>query len=217
MNPSLAPQPDRFEAFAQALHAGGPVEILAIGSASTAEAGTSYVRVMTERLETALPGAALQLDVRGHRGLTAVEMLALLEAALARRRPALVIWQTGTVDAVRGLRPEELEQALEEGASRVAAVHADLILVDPQYSRFLSANTDLAPYEQAMERVAALPGVALFPRAALMRAWTESGNLDIEAAVPAQRPAAVARMHACVGRALAAFVLAGLPGRTASE
>ncbi len=215
--PGVAPQPGRLDAFAHALSAGKPVEILAVGSASTAEAGASYTRVLLETLQAALPGAALHLEVRGHRGLTAVEMLGLLEAALAGRHPALVIWQTGTVDAVRGLRPDELESALQEGAVRVADAGADLILVDPQYSRFLRANTDLAPYESAMEHVATLPGVTLFPRATLMQAWTESGNLDIEAAAPAKRPATAALIHACVGRALAAFVLAGLPGRTASE
>ncbi len=206
---AFSPPTEQLSAFARAVHAGGPVSVLAVGSASTAENGAAYPRVMMESLQAAFPKATLRLDVRGKRGLTATEMLNLLSKALAERRYALVLWQTGTVDAVRGLRPEELADALEKGATNVAAAGADLVLIDPQFSRFLSANVDLTPYELVMERAASLPGVALFRRYDLMRDWAASGGLDMEAAAPAKRPAAGALVHACVGRALADFILAG--------
>ncbi len=208
--PELAAAPEHLNAFAHALRIGGPVNILALGSASTAESGESYPHIMVEVLRAALPHAELRLDVRGKRGLTGAEMVGLLSSALAQRRYALVIWQTGTVDAVRGLPPEELAAALEQGAGMVAAAGANLVLVDPQFSRFLSANVDLAPYELALDRTTALPGVVLFPRYSLMRTWTERGGLDVESTAPAKRPVTVALVHACVGRALADFVLSGV-------
>jgi hypothetical protein len=221
-SPALAAAPDlcpaeaaftlpseRLSAFARALHGHDPIDILAVGSASTAESGAAYPREMLETLQAAHPSATLRLDVRGGRGLTAGEMLDLLTQALAQRRYALVLWQTGTVDAVRGLRPEELADALEKGAAEVLAAGADLVLIDPQFSRFLSANVDLAPYELVMEHAASLPGVVLFRRYALMREWVIGGGLDIEAAAPAKRPALSAVVQACVGRALADFVMAG--------
>ncbi|MBV8870646.1 MAG: OpgC domain-containing protein [Acetobacteraceae bacterium] len=221
-SPALAAAPDlcpaeaaftlpseRLSSFARALHGHDPVDILAVGSASTAESGAAYPREMLETLQAAYPSATLRLDVRGGRGLTATELLDLLTQALARRRYALVLWQTGTVDAVRGLRPEELADALEKGASAVIAAGADLVLIDPQFSRFLSANVDLAPYQLVMEHAASLPGVVLFRRYALMREWVIGGGLDIEAADPAKRPVLGAVVQACVGRALAGFVMAG--------
>lgn len=215
--PEFATSPEPFEALTHALRAGAPVAILAIGSASTARGGPSYPRVMIETLQAALPRADLSLDVRGQRGLTAADMVGPLDTALARRRYALVVWQTGTVDAVRGLRPEELALALDEGAARVVAAGASLVLVDPQFSRFLSANVDLMPYELALERTAALPGVVLFRREALMRAWAEAGGLDVESAPPAKRPAAASLVQTCVGRALARFILSGIEGASPGQ
>ncbi|HJS87176.1 MAG TPA: hypothetical protein VJ779_17105, partial [Acetobacteraceae bacterium] len=207
--PTSTPPTERLSAFARAIHGAAPVDILAIGSASTAEGDAVYPRVMLETLKAALPHAVLRLDVRGHRGLTAAEMQGLLTQALAEHRYALVLWQTGTVDAVRGLRPEELADALEKGAAEVIASGADLVLIDPQFSHFLTANVDLTPYELVMEHAASLPGVVLFPRYALMRDWATGGELDIEAAPTAKHPALSARVQACVGRALADFLLAG--------
>ncbi|MEO9189278.1 MAG: OpgC domain-containing protein, partial [Acetobacteraceae bacterium] len=209
-DPDLIAAPGQLDAFAHAVRAGGPVDVLAIGSASTAAGGVSYPRVMTEALQTALPGADLRLTVNAARGLSAADMLGQMPEALAQHRYALVLWQTGTVDAVQGLRPEELAQALEQGAALVAAAGASLVLIDFQYSRFLGANVDLAPYEQALERTASLPGVALFHRYVLMRSWAEAGGLDIEMVPPAKRPETAGLLHACLGHALAHFILGGI-------
>ncbi len=209
-DPDLAASPVRLDAFANAVHAAGPVAILAIGSASTAAAGTSYPRVMVEALQAALPATDLRLTVEAARGLSAADMLTRLPKALEGKHIRLVLWQTGTVDAAQGLRPEELAQALEQGAAMITAAGASLVLIDFQYSRFLSANADLAPYELAFERAATLPGVALFQRYALMRSWADAGKLDMEMVPPAQRPETATLLHACLGHALARFVLSGI-------
>lgn len=213
----LTAAPVRFDAFAAAVRAGGPVAILAIGSASTAAAGGSYPRVMVEALQAALPQTDLQLTVDAARGLSAADMLARLPKALEDKRVKLVLWQTGTVEAAQGLRPEELAQTLEQGAAMITAAGANLVLIDFQYSRFLSANADLTPYELAFERSATLPGVALFHRYALMRSWADAGKLDMEMMPAAKRPETATLLHACLGQALARFVLSGIEAEPATH
>jgi hypothetical protein len=83
----------------------------------------------------------------------------------------------------------------------------DLVLIDPQFSRFLRANTDLDPYEGALQQVATMPGVTLFPRFELMRAWANEGRIDLERTAKADRDKALERLHKCLGQALARFVL----------
>ncbi|HEX3348218.1 MAG TPA: hypothetical protein VHS58_08975, partial [Acetobacteraceae bacterium] len=90
---------------------------------------------------------------------------------------------------------------------------ADVILVDPQFSRFLRANANLDPYLQIMRQAGAFSGAALFPRFDLMKHWVEVGSIDMERADRANRESVASAVHACLGRALAQFVLqaAGLP------
>jgi len=159
-------------------------------------------------LEAAVRGLRVNVTVIGRRGLTAGEMLDRLRAELPKKPYRLVLWQTGTVDAVQGQPPDDFYQALADGAATVAAAGADLVLVDPQYSRFLAANANLAPYAAAMQAVDTLPGVALFHRTALMHDWVDSGAIDLERTPKSERPAAAARLHACLGRALAQMLLA---------
>lgn len=221
-----------------ALHPGGHLNVLVVGSAtvfgpeaSLAE-GTLTSRVMKRSpgeasppvpdspsaaafpimmkaaLEAQVPGLSVSLTVRGGRNMAADDMLVLLRAALAE--PAhqdLVIWQTGTVDAVRNVAPGQFNQALSDGSDAVAAAGADLILIDPQYSRFLEANADLPPYFSALRNAAALPGVVLFPRFELMQDWADAGTLDIENVPPAEALAAVGTLHACLGTILADMIL----------
>jgi acyl-CoA thioesterase I len=222
--PELCPLPEGFRerppvlgSFANAVRKGGPVPVLAVGSASTNAAGASFPRMMQEALQIALPHAEIHLSIRGRRGLTAAEMVPLIAEGLAATHAKLVLWQTGTVDAVQGVRPEELTDALEQGAELAHQAGADLILIDPQFSRFLHANTDLGPYEQALQDAATQPGVTLFPRFDLMRDWAEQGTLDIENTPQDQRPRAAGLMHACVGHALAAYILAGIEASSPPE
>lgn len=162
---------------------------------------------MAEALRAERPGLDVQVTVRGARGMTAAEMLGLLRQELAQGRYQLVIWQTGTVEAVRSIPPGEFYQTLQDGAAAVAEAGADLVLVDQQYSRFLNANTNLDPYAQGMQQIAAMPGAALFRRFEIMRAWANEGQIDLERTPKGERSVAVATLHACLGRQLAHLLL----------
>jgi hypothetical protein len=205
--------------FAAAIEAGGPVPILAIGSATTVgtvtAVGTSNATMqvtsfpwrMVSALHTALPNVAFPLTVHGGRGMTAEDMLLMLSAALKKQHYPLVLWQTGTVEAVRGLRPDAMNEVLHTGAEMVRDAGGDLVLIDPQFSRFLRANTDLDPYEGVLQQVATMPGVVLFHRFDLMRTWANDGRIDLERTPKDDREKVVDTLNQCLGQALARFVL----------
>jgi acyl-CoA thioesterase-1 len=211
----IAPNGATLSALAAAIKAGGPVDVLAVGSATTVgqdgnQGGVSFPYHMIEALHAALPQVDFQLTVKGARGMTAQEMLPVLDAEVAGHAYALVLWQTGTVEAVRGLRPDSLHAALEAGVLHIRARGGDTVLIDPNYSRALRANTEIDPYMQVLRQVAGLPGVVLFPRYELTRDWVQRGELDVEKAPKVERIAAVDALHRCVGQALANFVLSSL-------
>ncbi|HET7879468.1 MAG TPA: hypothetical protein VFL55_01185 [Acetobacteraceae bacterium] len=204
---------------AAAIAAGGAVDILAVGSATTvgsvtsmtpgAAQGGSFPWRTVNALHAQIPSVDFRLTVRGGRGMTAEDMLPLIEAALKEKHYPLVLWQTGTVEAVRGLQPDGLLDVLHKGAEAVRAASGDLVLIDPQFSRFLRANTDLDPYENVMQQVATMPGVALFRRFDLMRTWANDGGVDLERAPKADRDKALEQLNICLGKTLAQFVLSG--------
>ncbi len=210
-------------AVAAALAAGRPVEILALGSGSTVgETGTgsgvafagktpgaSFPFRMTDSLHALRPASRFNLAVAGARNMSADDMLAALREQLAGHRYDLLIWQTGTVEAVRGLRPDMLHDALEQGIAAASEHHVDVVLVDPQFSRFLRANIDLEPYEWVMQQTAEHQGIGLFRRLALTQAWVNNGEVDLERVERDQRERTVALLNACLGQALAEYVLAG--------
>ena len=132
-----------------------------------------------------------------------------IRAELKRRPYNLVIWQTGTVEAVRNTSPGDFSNTLAEGAELVTAAGADLMLVDMQFSRFLRANANIDPYEEALQQASSLPGVVLFHRYDLMRSWVADGRIDLERADRANRQAVAEQMHLCLGRAVARLVLDG--------
>lgn len=203
----------RLDRLAAAIEAGGPVDILAIGSATTSGQDSSgdsaFPRRMTTALQHALPKVRLRLTVRGGIGMSAAEMLPLIEAELRARHFQLVIWQTGTVEAVRGISSAGLRETLDTGAAEVLRAGTDLVVVGPQFSRVLAGKADLAPYQRALKDAAAQSGAVLFDRLDLTREWVESGRVDLELAARADRQSVLETLHECVGAALARFIFAG--------
>ncbi|MBC7799740.1 MAG: hypothetical protein H7Z10_03880 [Gemmatimonadaceae bacterium] len=162
---------------------------------------------MAAALRNAVPGMDVRVTVRGGRSLLATDMLRLMRAELEAKRYDLVLWQTGTVEAVRNVPPGEFGQTLSDGAEAVLASGANLVLVDPQYSRFLQTNSNVEPYEQGLQQIAAMPGVVLFRRYDLMRTWVNESQIDLERTPRAERDKVIETLHACLGKHLARFVL----------
>lgn len=162
---------------------------------------------MAKELQRSVPGLNVKMTVRGGRNLLATDMLELLRSELAAHHYDLVLWQTGTVEAVRNVAPGEFGQTLSDGAEAVAAAGANLALVDPQFSRFLQTSSNLEPYQQALQQVAAMPGVMLFRRYDLMHSWANDGQIDLERTPRSDRQKVIETLHACLGKHLARLII----------
>jgi hypothetical protein len=204
-----------------ALKPGATINILSLGAVADAKptsgltqpaAPTGFFAQLSHALEAGVKGLHTQVTVRGGRGLLAPNQLDLMRTALAQHAYQVVLWQTGTVDAVQDEPPEDFYRALSDGADAVSQSNADLILVEPQYSRFLEANADLSPYLSAMQEVGATTGAVVFHRYDLMHDWEDAGLIDLEHASMSDRPAVAARLHTCLAAELARTLLTGAAG-----
>jgi acyl-CoA thioesterase I len=213
--PALVTPTKPLDALKAAIAARRDVGILAVGSGATAgggsiQAGNAYPIRMLEVLKAALPHSDVTVTVRGGRGLTAVEMLPLVESELKQISPVVVLWQTGTVEAIRAMRADRMRNALRTGLGAIRAAGADLVVIDPQFTRALRANTDREPYEAELQQVGGLPGANLFHRFELTRGWALEGRIDPERAPKETRERVLDRLNACAGEALAHYLLNGV-------
>lgn len=188
------------------------LDVLVVGSATVLGAPDrprgGFPQAMASALEAARPGLSVRLTVHGKRGATAGAMLDVMKRELAHGHYAVVLWQTGTVEAVRRTPPATFAETLADGEAAVRAHGADLVLVDPLYSAGLEAHVDIRPYRAAM-RASLAPGSALFDRYGLMRGWARAGLLDLDHTPKNGRRAVMARVDGCIGEALAQRLLGG--------
>jgi len=194
----------------------GPLGVLVLGSGSITGPGASgpyasWPARLQALLEGRFPGRTVDVSVRGGRGVTVTDHLALLRDGLGGGDTAsLVLWQAGTVEAVRGLDPDEMGEALRQGAERIRRRGADLIIMDQQFSRFLRSNTNIEPYRDKLRLVAAASGASYFGRYDLMLHWVDSAVVDMERAPRAERTALTDRLNDCLARALTDFIAQGV-------
>jgi lysophospholipase L1-like esterase len=208
-----APLPGVFAAVGR-----GELRIMIVGSATTASGGTSapehtWPRQLQARLAAKLPEAGVRVEVFGGRGTTAGDHARILSREAPRLRPHLVIWQLGTVEAARGLPAEEMSEAVQQAAERLAAMRGeltDLILMDMQFSRFFRANANVEPYLDQLRIAAAAAGAQLFSRWSLMKHWVDIERLDLERAPRERRSAVADELHGCIARVLTGFILDGI-------
>jgi lysophospholipase L1-like esterase len=156
--------------------------IVAVGASSTEGTGASspamaWPAKLGEILAGRLSGVEVRVVNLGQRRQTARMILDRLQRDVSPLRPGMVIWESGTVEAVRAADPAEFAHTLMQGAEIVAQFGADLILIDPQYARDTARVIYFQPYMDAIRQAAALPDVNLFPRHDIMRYWSEQDRL----------------------------------------
>ena len=150
-----------------------------------------------------------KVTVRGGRGLSATDQLQLLiRHARPREIPARALADRHRRSGAK-LPAERIRTNPGRGRRKVEQAGADLVLIDPQFSRFLQTNSNIDPYEQAFQVVGSMPNVLLFHRFDLMRSWVNDGQIDLERTPKANRLQAVEQLHACLGEQLARLVLSG--------
>jgi acyl-CoA thioesterase-1 len=185
-----------------------PIRIVAIGGGSTAGAAAGSADLAyPHRLEQALsrlwPTASITVVNMGVPRQTAEQMVARFAADVFPARPDLVIWETGIVDAVRGIDIDEFATALQRGIDQLKAHHIDMVLVDMQFSRKAAAVIDFDQYLGTLHEVGEANGVYVFPRFAIMRYWSEQNVFDFEEVDPTRRKSLAAAVYGCIGQRLA--------------
>lgn len=193
---------------AAAIKEGKPLNVLVVGSRSSTIAsqdGSAYPAKLLAVLKDKLASMNINLSVEIQSGKTAAESAATLVKLVEAKSPTLVIWQTGTVDAIRGVDPDDFRGAVDEGVAALQQAGVDVLLVNLQYSPRTETMTPVSPYLDNMRLVAQQHGIPLFDRFSIMRHWNDSGDFDLFSTTHGVELAK--RVHACLGRALSKFVI----------
>jgi hypothetical protein len=193
---------------AEAVKGGHPLDILVVGSRSSTintSDGTAYPGRLQAMLRERLPGVAVNVSVELRVKATAEEVASSLVKLVEVKKPTLVIWQTGTVDAMRSVDPDDFRAAVDDGVAALQNAGADVVLMNLQYSPRTETMISAPPYLDNMRVVAQQHDVPLFDRFAIMRQWNDSGNFDLFSASHGLELAK--RVHDCLGRALSKFVI----------
>jgi hypothetical protein len=193
---------------ADAIKNARPLNVLVVGSRSStilSSEASAYPAKLQAALKERLPSIPVTLSVELQSGKTAEDVAAGLVKLVEAKRPTLVIWQTGTVDAMRSVDPDDFRGAVDEGVVALQSAGADVVMVNLQYSPRTETMISAPPYLDNMRVVAQQHDVPLFDRFAIMRHWNEAGDFDLFSNVHGTDMAK--RVHACLGRALSKFVL----------
>ena len=192
---------------AEAIKTGHSLDILVVGSRSSTinSDGNAYPGRLQTALREKLPKLAINLSVEIQARKTAEEVAAGIVKLMEGKRPTLVIWQTGTVDAMRSVDPDDFRGAVDEGVAAMQNAGADVILMNLQYSPRTETMISAPPYLDNMRVVAQQHDVPLFDRFAIMRTWNETGDFDLFSTTNGIEIAK--SVHDCLGRALSTFVI----------
>jgi len=185
-------------------------DILVLGAGSSLLPGANgakdaYPARLQHALAEKLPGLEVKVttDVKARR--TAADMAKSLPQALVLAKPALVVWQTGTVDAMQAVDPDQFSAALARGINIARSAGADVVLVNAQYSPRTESMIALGTYAENMRWVALQQEVPLFDRFSIMKLWADMGTFDLHSAT--KKLDMAERVHDCIGRLLADLIV----------
>jgi lysophospholipase L1-like esterase len=153
-----------------------PLTIVAIGSSSTQGYGASaprqaYPAQLAALLKVRFPQSMIRVVNKGIGGDDNVGMVARFARDVYPQRPDLVIWQTGTNDAIRQMPIERFSQSLARGLKDLKAHGLDVVLMTPQYAPDFIRAKHYESYLAVMQSKAEEHHVALFERFHLSEAW----------------------------------------------
>ncbi|MBR1193546.1 SGNH/GDSL hydrolase family protein [Bradyrhizobium sp. AUGA SZCCT0160] len=184
------------------------LEILVVGSRSSSipsSEASAYPGRLQAVLKEALPKVAVNVSVELQVKKTAEEVAGGLVKLAELKKPTLVIWQTGTYDAIRSIDPDDFRAGVEEGVAALQKAGTDVILMNLQYSPRTETMISAPPYLDNMRVVAQQHDIPLFDRFAMMRHWSDAGDFDLS--TTSHGPDLAKRVHDCLGRALSKFVI----------
>jgi len=184
--------------------------IAVVGTGSSILAGpdgprSAYPARLEEALKRRLPSVAVKVVTLVRTRMSAEDLARGMAKLLVDEKPDLVIWQTGTLDAIRRIEPDDFRAALEEGVETLHKGGADVILMNMQYSPRTDIMIALGPYADNMRVVAQQHEIPLFDRLAIMRHWSDTGAFDLYAA--GKDNVLAHRVHDCIGRSIASMII----------
>jgi hypothetical protein len=215
--------PERFYAFeppltktAKALASGREVVIATLGGASTAGlaaggADFAWPARLAAALAEKFPSARAKVINLAVARQTAKRAADRFDRDVLPLKPTLVIWETGTMEAVRGIDVEQFRETVRAGTDELRAARVEVVLMNTQFSRATDTMIHFEPYLTAMRELADANDMPLFRRHDIMRHWAEAGLLDLRSSDGEKRRQVAAKLYDCIGRAMADFVTRGLP------
>ncbi len=186
------------------------LRIAVVGTGSSILAGpdgprSAYPARLEASLKQRLPSVAIKVVTLVRTRMTAADLAAGMAKLLVDEKPDLVIWQTGTLDAIRRVEPDAFRTALDDGVETLQEGGADVVLMNMQYSPRTEIMVALAPYADSMRAVAQQHEALLFDRLAIMRHWSDTGAFDLYAA--GRDDVLAHRVHDCLGRGMATMII----------
>jgi len=184
--------------------------IAVVGTGSSILAGpdgprSAYPARLEAALKQRLPSVAVKVVTLVRTRMSAEDLAQGMAKLLVDEKPDLVIWQTGTLDAIRRIEPDDFRAALDAGVETLHKGGADVILMNMQYSPRTDIMVALGPYADNMRVVAQQHEIPLFDRLAIMRHWSDTGAFDLYAA--GKDNVLAQRVHDCIGRAIASMII----------
>ena len=184
------------------------VRIVALGSSSTkGSGGSGPMAAWPAQLEAALarrlPGITVTVVNKGELRQSVPDMLARIEQDVLAEKPALVIWEAGTSEAVRGGDVDVLTQGLLAGIDRIAETKTDVMLMDMQYARSTARIINFQPYVDAMGRAATMRNLFVFPRHDIMREWVENDQVAFAGKSQGDAVKTADQVYACLAKFIA--------------
>ena len=195
---------------AEAVQKDKRLTVAVVGTGSSILAGpdgprSAYPARLEAALKRRLPSVEVKVVSLARSRMTAADLARGMEKVLADEKPDLVIWQTGTLDAIRRIDPDAFRAALEEGVETLHRGGADVILMNMQYSPRTEIMVSPGPYADNMRVVAQQHEIPLFDRLAIMRHWSDTGAFDLYAA--GTDNVLARRVHDCIGRGIASMII----------
>jgi ABC-type amino acid transport substrate-binding protein len=186
------------------------LRIAVLGGASSTLPGQdgatfAYPARLEAALSRRLPGVKVTVQAELRNRQSAEEMSDAIDKLLADDKPNLVIWQTGTYEALRGTDPEEFRAAVSDGVEKLQNGGVDVILMNMQFSPRTETVVAVGAYADAIRWVAREREVPVYDRLAIMRHWYDAGQFDLYVATKDMKTAK--SVHDCIGRTLASSII----------
>jgi hypothetical protein len=184
------------------------LDVLVVGAGSSTLPGAeakAYPARLQVALAAELPGVDVKVRTDVKLGRTAIAALKPIVTGLASAKPALLVWQAGTIDAMRSVDLDDFSDALDSGIDAAHTAGSDVVLLNGQYSPRTESIIALGQYAEHMRWVGLRNDTPLFDRYSIMKLWADTDTFDFMRHT--RKLDMAEQVHDCIGRLLAELVL----------